>query len=138
MLCIKINVFLKPAWQQVVGLELFISCSPSSCTRSPQLNFPELPGILTRACLYSLKSRQVMKLKAHWVYGKVITSSGSLFTALCITSHMCGAAAAEHRVGIHTRGTAVLQQTKTRVSTHQTITKTRSTEPLCFFSQCCA
>lgn len=128
----KNKCILKPAWQQVMGLELFISlitCSPSSCTRSPQ------QGILTLACLYCLKNRQVMKLRVH---GEIVTSSGSLFSALIIPSCMSSAAAAEHRVGIHTRGTTVLQQPKSRESTHQITTKTQSTEPQCFFPHCCA
>lgn len=109
-----------------MSLELFISlitCSPSSCTRSPQHNFPEFPGILTLACLCCLKSRQVMKLRLHWVCGRIITSLESLFSALIITSCMSRAAAAEHRAGIHIRGTTVLQQPQSRESTHQTTTK---------------
>lgn len=113
---------------------LLIICSPFSCTRSPQHNFPELPGILTLACLYCLKSRQVMKLRVHWICEKNITSSGSLFSSLIITSHVSNAAQGRDSHQGYNSATA----TQSRESTHQTTTKTQSTEPLCFFSHCCA
>lgn len=67
---------LEPGWLQTTGLEMFISlitCSPLSWTTSPPLNFPEVPGILTLACLWCLENRQVMKLRTRWVYGKTVT-----------------------------------------------------------------